>query len=267
VRRPFVVAAASAALVVALVAALAGCAGRAPSTTSPHSPAHTLSGTVTVLAAASLTESFDALAAGFEKRHPRVTVQTGYGGSGALAQQIVQGAPADVFASAADEPMETVTRAGLASRPIEFATNVLELIVPTGNPAHITSLADLAKPGVTTILCDVTVPCGAAATTLLRKTGVHVTPVSLEQDVKQVLTKIELDEADAGLVYATDAKAAADKVETVAVPEASTVVNHYPIVVLSDAPNAVAAAAFERYVLGPDGRKVLRDAGFGPPAG
>lgn len=261
-RHPLAVAATATALAVAL----AGCTGGASSSPAPHPPTHTLAGGVTVLAAASLTESFDALAAGFEKRHPGVTVQTAYGGSGALAQQIVQGAPADVFASAADEPMTTVTRAGLASHPTEFATNVLELIVPKGNPAHITSLADLAKPGVTTILCDVTVPCGAAAKALLQKTGVHATPVSLEQDVKQVLTKVELDEADAGLVYVTDAKAAAGDVQTVAVPEAATVINRYPIVVLSHAPHPAAAAAFVRYVLGPEGRKVLRDAGFGPPS-
>jgi molybdate transport system substrate-binding protein len=264
VRHPRVVAASGA---LAVAVALAGCAGGASSTPSSHAPTHNLSGSVTVLAAASLTESFDELAARFERRHPGVTVQTSYGGSGALAQQIVQGAPADVFASAADEPMTTVRSAGLASRPTEFATNVLQLVVPPGNPAHVTSLADLARPGITTILCDPTVPCGAAANTLLRKTGVHVTPVSLEQDVKQVLTKIELDEADAGLVYATDAKVAGSKVQTIAVPAASTVVNPYPIVVLSDAPHPAAAAAFVRYVLGPDGRKVLRDAGFGPPAG
>lgn len=266
-RSPFVVTAVSAALAGALVTALAGCAAGDSSSTSSRAPTHALSGSVTVLAAASLTGSFDALAEGFEKLYPGVTVRTSYGGSGALAQQIVQGAPADVFASAADEPMSTVTKAGLAGQPAEFATNVLELIVPTGNPARITGLSDLAKPGVTAILCDVTVPCGAAAKTLLQKAGVTFTPVSLEQDVKQVLAKVELGEADAGLVYVTDAKAAAGRVQTVAVPQAAGVVNDYPIAVLKDAPNAAAARAFERYVLGPSGRKALRDAGFGPPAG
>jgi len=247
------------------VLALAGCAagaGTRPSST-PTATKDALSGTVTVLAAASLTETFDGLAKTFEKRHPGVTVSTTYGGSGALAQQIVQGAPVDVFASAADAPMTTVTQAGLASHPTEFATNVLELVVPPGNPAHVTSLADLAKPGLKVVLCDVVVPCGSAAQTLLQKTGVAVKPVSLEQDVKQVLAKVELDEADAGLVYVTDAKSAAGKVETVAVPEAKTVVNDYPIVVLKGAPNAPAARAFVDYVLGPAGTKALKDAGFG----
>lgn len=251
----------------AVVGLLAGCASgtsaSSPGASSPAASADELSGTVTVLAAASLTETFDALGDGFRRLHPKVTVQTSYGGSGALAQQIVQGAPADVFASAADAPMTTVTKAGLASDPTEFATNVLELIVPKGNPAHVRSLADLAKPGVKTILCDVSVPCGSAAQALLAKTGVSVQPVSLEQDVKQVLSKIELDEADAGLVYVTDAKSAAGRVTTVPVPEARSVINDYPIVVLKDAPNRKAAAAFVDYVLGPAGTKALRDAGFG----
>jgi molybdate transport system substrate-binding protein len=125
------------------------------------------------------------------------------------------------------------------------------------------TLADLSKPGVKVVLCDVTVPCGSAAQALLQKTGVAVTPVSLEQDVKQVLSKVELDEADAGLVYVTDAKSAAGKVQTVDVPEATSVINDYPIVVLNNAQNAAAAKAFVDYVLGPVGTKALKDAGFG----
>ncbi len=251
-------------LALAALVALAGCsAGAATPSASPTVTRDPLTGSVTVLAAASLTETFDALGASFEKRHPGVTVSTTYGGSGALAQQIVQGAPVDVFASAADAPMTTVTQAGLASDPTEFATNVLELIVPKGNPGGVTKLSDLTKPGLKVVLCDVTVPCGSAAQTLLQKEGVAVTPVSLEQDVKQVLAKVELGEADAGLVYVTDAKSAGDKVTTVAVPEASTVINDYPIVVLKNAPNPAAARAFVRYVLGPVGTKALKDAGFG----
>ncbi|MGN6324563.1 molybdate ABC transporter substrate-binding protein [Pseudolysinimonas sp.] len=219
---------------------------------------------MTVLAAASLTETFDALGAGFEKRHPGVTVSTTYGGSGALAQQIVQGAPVDVFASAAGAPMMTVTKAGLAARPTVFATNVLELVVPKGNPAHVESLADLSRPGLKVVLCDMTVPCGSAAQTLLQKAGVAVRPVSLEQDVKQVLSKVELDEADAGLVYVTDARSAHGEVATVDVPEATAVVNDYPIAVLEKAPNPAAARAFVAYVRSPVGTKALRDAGFGP---
>ena len=254
----------SAALAAAAILALAGCTAAAPPASSSSPTAAPLSGTVTVLAAASLTETFDALGARFEKEHPGVTVSTTYGGSGALAQQIVQGAPVDVFASAADAPMTTVTRAGLATRPAVFATNVLELVVPKGNPGHVTSLADLSRPGLKVVLCDVTVPCGSAAQTLLQKEGVAAKPVSLEQDVKQVLSKVELDEADAGLVYVTDARSAGGEVATVDVPEATTVVNDYPITVLRAAPNPAAARAFVAYVLGPVGTKELRDAGFGP---
>lgn len=255
----------AAALAVGVAAALvlAACSAGTPSAASPTPSSTPLTGTVTVLAAASLTETFDQLASGFETANPGVTVRASYGGSGALAQQIVQGAPVDVFASAADAPMATVTKAGLATAPTEFATNVLELVVPPGNPAGVRSLADLAKPGVATILCDVSVPCGSAAQTLLQKAGVTVKPVSLEQDVKQVLAKVELGEADAGLVYVTDAKSAGTKVGTVSVPEAAQVVNHYPIAVLTNAPNPVAARAFEAYVLGPAGRAALQKAGFG----
>jgi molybdate transport system substrate-binding protein len=254
-------------LVVALAIAvigLAGCAGTATAASSPPSGSHDpLSGTITVLAAASLTDTFTALGKRFEKAHPGVTVQESFGGSATLAQQVVQGAPADVFASAADAPMATVTAAGLASDPTTFATNVLELVVPKANPAGITKLSDLARPGVKTILCDPSQPCGAAARALLAATGVRITPVSLEQDVSSVLTKVELDEADAGLVYVTDARSAGDAVRAIPVPQASEVVNDYPIVVLRHAPNPRAATAFVAYVLGPIGAKALRDAGFG----
>ncbi len=243
---------------------LAGCASATPSSTPRATVTKDpLSGTVTVLAAASLTETFDSLAASFEKLHPNVTITSSYGGSGALAQQIVAGAPVDVFASAADAPMKVVTDAGLATNPTAFATNVLQLVVPTGNPAGVKTIADLANPSVKVILCDVTVPCGSAAQTLLTKVGVTVKPVSLETDVKQVLSKIELDEADAGLVYVTDAKTAAGKVQTIDVPEAKTVINDYPIVTLTKSANPKAAQAFVDYITGPVGRKALRDAGFG----
>jgi molybdate transport system substrate-binding protein len=246
---------------------LAGCAGAgdgpAPAASSASATRDPLTGTVTVLAAASLTDTFGSLARSFEKQHPNVTIRQSFGGSATLAAQIVQGAPVDVFASAADAPMATVTRAGLASHPVEFATNVLELVVPKGNPAHIASLKDLTRPGVKTILCDPTQPCGSASVALFRATGLSVTPVSLEQDVSSVLTKVELDEADAGLVYVTDAKAAGGKVQTIAIPEAKSVVNDYPIVVLKGAPNPRAAKAYEEYLTGPVGSKVLRTAGFG----
>lgn len=245
---------------------LAGCASAAgsPSSGSTTATADPLTGTVTVLAAASLTESFETLAASFHTAHPGVTVTFDLGGSSALATQITQGAPADVFASANQSTMKTVSDAKLTDgAPTLFATNVLTLVVPPGNPAHITSLTDLTRPGVKSALCDTTVPCGVAAQQLFTAEGLRVTPVTLEQDVKAVLTKFELDEVDAGLVYVTDAKSAEGKVDTVAVPAAAKVVNDYPIALLKNATDKKAAAAFIAYVLSAPGQKVLHDAGFG----
>ena len=253
-------------LVVVAALALAGCATTpTPATTTASSTPDTLTGSLTISAAASLTGTFDALKKQFEAAHPNVTVTINYGGSSALATQITSGAPADVFAAANDSTMKTVTDAGLASAPATFATNVLELAVPAGNPGKVTGLSDLANPALTIVLCDTAVPCGSAAQALLTKAGVMAAPDSLEQDVKSVLTKLSLDEADAGLVYVTDVKAAGDKVEGIAVPEAASVVNNYPIVVLSGAKNPDAAAAWVAYVLSPAGRSVLQAAGFGAP--
>jgi molybdate transport system substrate-binding protein len=244
---------------------LAGCAAPAagPNPTRADDPLH---GTVTVLAAASLTEVYGKLAAQFEKLHPAVTVAESFGGSSALAAQLVQGAPADIFASANDATMTTVTDAGLADgAPVVFATNTLTLIVPPSNPAGVTTIADLAKPGVKVALCDTTVPCGSAAVSLLAAEKLAVTPVTLETDVKAVLTKVELDEVDAGLVYVTDARTAGGKVVQLAVPDAANVVNRYPIVVLSGSRNKAAARAFEQFILSPTGRAALANAGFGAP--
>ena len=244
---------------------LAGCSApsAAPTATTPADP---LKGTVTVLAAASLTEVYGDLAARFEKLHPNVTITESFGGSSALAAQIVQGAPADIFATANEATMKTVTDAGLADgTPVVYATNVLTLVVPPSNPAGVTSVADLAKPGVKVALCDKTVPCGSAAIGLLAAEKLTVTPVTLETDVKAVLTKVELNEVDAGLVYVTDAKTAGDKVKQIAVPDAANVVNRYPIVVLSGSTNKSAARAFEQFILSPTGLAALKQAGFGAP--
>jgi len=142
---------------------------------------------------------------------------------------------------------------------------VLTLVVPPSNRAAITSVADLAKPGVKVALCDKTVPCGSAAIALLAAEKVSVTPVTLETDVKAVLTKVELDEVDAGLVYVTDARTADDKVRQIAVPDAANVVNRYPIVLLSRSTNKAAARAFERFILSATGLAALKKAGFGAP--
>jgi molybdate transport system substrate-binding protein len=263
VRAAAVATATSLALLPALL--LAGCAGAAPGPQQTEA-ADPLSGSVTVLAAASLTEVDNELAARFEKLHPRVTITLSYGCSSALAGQIVQGAPADLFATANEATMKTVTDAGLTDgAPIVYATNMLQLIVPPGNPGHVTSLRDLTRPGVKVALCDSTVPCGAAAATLFATAGITVKPVTLEQDVKAVLTKVELDEVDAGLVYVSDATTAGDKVDRVAVPQAATVINRYPIALLTGSTNKAAARAFERFILSTTGLAVLKKAGFGAP--
>lgn len=256
-----------AALAVAVSAALLLAACSTPSAAPTATPtADPLKGTVTVLAAASLTEVYGDLAARFEKLHPNVTITENFGGSSALAAQIVQGAPADIFATANEATMKTVTDAGLADgTPVVYATNVLTLVVPPTNPAGVTSLADLAKPGVKVALCDKTVPCGSAAIGLLAAEKLTVTPVTLETDVKAVLTKVELNEVDAGLVYVTDAKTAGDKVKQLSVPDAANVVNRYAIAVLSGSTNKSAAQAFEQFILSPTGLAALKQAGFGAP--
>lgn len=252
---------------VALTIALAGCSasdgpeGEGPGTEIPDPVA----GTITVFAAASLTEVFGELETAFEQQHPNADVVLSFGGSGALATQIIEGAPADVFAAASGAPMTTVTDAGDASDPTVFTTNTLEIAVPVGNPAGITGLADIANPDLTIVLCDPSVPCGAAAETLLQAAGLTGAPDSLEEDVKAVLTKIELGEADAGLVYVTDVVAAGDRVEGIEVPEAADVINKYPIAVITGAPNPEGAQAWVDFVLSEEGQAALAAAGFVAP--
>jgi molybdate transport system substrate-binding protein len=246
---------------------LAGCGGGgASSGTAPTSAAGTASGTLTVLAAASLTETFNALGRRFESAHPGTTVRFSYGGSSQLAAQIVQGSPADVFAAASATTMKTVTDAKLtAAAPTTFARNVLEIATPPGNPKGIKTFADLAKPGVKVVVCAPAVPCGAAEQTVEKATGTKLSPVSQETDVKSVLTKVETGNADAGLVYVTDVKSAGDKVVGVQFPEASKATTTYPIAVLKDAPQAALAQQFTALVTGPEGRQALQQAGFGAP--
>jgi molybdate transport system substrate-binding protein len=222
-----------------------------------------LDGEVTVFAAASLTGVFDTLAERFEQENPGVDVVLNFGGSSGLAEQIVQGAPADVFASADAATMDEVAEHGLVTDPVVFASNTLEIAVPAGNPAVIDSLEDLARDDVTVALCDVAVPCGAATAAVFAVAGVDPAPDTLEQDVRAVLTKVRLGEVDAGLVYLTDVLAAGEDVEGIEFDEAADAVNEYPIAALADAPDA--AAAFVAFVLGDDSRAVLDEAGFGGP--
>jgi molybdate transport system substrate-binding protein len=234
------------------------------SASSSSSPA--VSGTVTVFAAASLQDTFTELGKKFEAAHPGTSVKFNFGGSSALAQSIVSGAPADVFAAASPATMKTVSDAkDNASDPEVFVRNTLEIAVPKGNPKHIASLKDLAAPGVKVALCAQQVPCGAAALTALKAGNVNLTPVSLEQDVKSALTKVELGEVDASVVYQTDVKAAGGKVDGVDFPEAAKAINDYPIADLAKAPNAAGAKAFVQYVESPEGIAVLTAAGFQTP--
>ncbi|WP_431795150.1 molybdate ABC transporter substrate-binding protein [Microbacterium enclense] len=245
-------------LILALAAALtlAGCA--APS--APTGSAGAVSGTVEVYAAASLQRAFDEIAVSFEQAHPEIDVATVYDGSRTLATQIQQGAPADVFASADEKSMAGI--GDLALDPRVFAANTLVIAVPAGNPGAVAGLADLAL--VPTVLCASEVPCGAAAATLLQNAGVSVTPVSAEQNVTAVLTKVAAGDAQAGLVYATDV-AGRDDVDGVVPDGADAVVNRYPITPVRDAANPSAAAAFTAFVLSDEGRRILSDAGFRAP--
>jgi molybdate transport system substrate-binding protein len=223
-------------------------------------------GKLTVLAASSLTETFNQIGKDFEAANPGISVTFSYAGSSALAQQITAGAPADVFASASPATMKTVTDAGDATgTPTVFVKNQLVIAVPKGNPKGIEGLSDLTKPGVKVAECAKEVPCGAAAVTALAAANVKLTPVTLEQDVKSALSKVKLGEVDAALVYRTDAKSDTADVDGIEFPESAKAINNYPIVALKSAPNPSAAAAFVAFVETPAEIKVLTDAGFQQP--
>jgi molybdate transport system substrate-binding protein len=239
-----------------LVAALAGCGSSSAGDTAPTT-------TVTVFAAASLTEAFTRIAEELEADDPGTTVVLSFGASSALAQQIVNGAPADVFAAASPATMATVVDAGDAAEPQVFARNTLQIAVPADGPDL--ALADFADPGRTLALCAPEVPCGAAAATAFAAAGVVPRPDTLEQDVKAALSKVRLGEVDAALVYRTDVLAAGDDVRGIDVPEAAEAVNDYPIATVVDSRNRDAATVFVERVLSEQGQQVLADAGFDRP--
>ncbi|OFI38278.1 molybdate ABC transporter substrate-binding protein [Arthrobacter sp. SW1] len=222
--------------------------------------------TLTVYAAASLKKTFTGLAKAFERSHPGTKVVLNFAGSSDLATQISQGAPADVFASADTKNMDKLADAGLLDgEPADFATNVLEIAVPPGNPASISAFADLAKPGVKVVVCAPQVPCGAATEKVEKGTGVGLKPVSEESSVTDVLGKVISGEADAGLVYATDVLSAGNKAKGIPFPEAAQAVNTYPIATVGVAKNKELAKAFVELVTGAEGREALADSGFGAP--
>lgn len=254
-----------AALLALAVLAVAGC-GSNEAPAAGDAEGSGVTGEITVFAAASLTEVFTRLGKDFEAAHPGTTVRYNFGASSALAQQINQGAPADVFASAAPTNMKQVTDTGaVTTAPVTFARNRLQIAVPKDNPGNVTGLADLAKTELKIALCAEQVPCGAAAKKALQAAGVTAEPDTLEQDVKAVLTKVRLGEVDAALVYRTDVRSAAADVEGIPFPEADKAVNDYPIATLAKAPNAAGAEAFADFVLSGRGRAVLTEAGFEGP--
>ena len=236
-----------------LLAPLAGCAGGAEDTR-----------TLDVLAAASLTGTFETLAAEFEKEHPGVEVRLSFGSSATLAQQVLEGAPADVLATADLVTMETAADGGGVRDPRVFASNRMVLVTTAEKSGPVRAIGDLDDAGVTFVSCVESAPCGKVADRLLTENDVRTPPVSLEPDVRAVLTKVLSREVDAGLVYVTDAEEAADDVRAVPVPGSAEQLTSYALAVTEGADDPEAARLWTAYVLGDPGRRVLDDAGFGP---
>ncbi len=238
------------------LALLAACGGGGPKA-APS--------TVIVFAAASLTGAFEQIATDFEAANPGTDVVLNLGASSALAQQILSGAPVDVFAAASPATMKTVTDAGDAAGPQVFARNRLQIAVPPDDPGKVTRLADFADPALKIALCAPKVPCGAAAARVFAVAGLTPSVDTEEQDVRAALAKVVLGEVDAALVYRTDVLAAGAEVKGIAFPEADEAVNDYPVAVTTDAQNPRAAAALVAHVLSAKGQAVLAAAGFDRP--
>ena len=252
---------AASALLLLVAGACSGVGGAGA--TTPGAPA--VEGEVVVFAAASLSDAFDTIAEGFEAQHPGASVTFNLGASNALATQVADGAPADVLATASERTMTTVADAGLVEgEPTTFIANVLQIAVAPGNPLGIAGLDDLADPGLVLVLAAPEVPAGRYAAEALADAGVEATPSSLETDVRAALARVELGEADAAIVYASDVVAAGDAVEGVAIRDEDNVAAEYPIAVLAGAPNPAGADAFVRWVLGEEAQAALLEAGFTP---
>lgn len=255
------------ALVVASSVLLAACGSSSSSSSSGATSATAASGSssssdshATVLAAASLTKVFPQIDS---------TAKYTFGGSGALETDIEQGAPADVFAAASPKQPAALFAKGLVDKPVEFATNTLVLVVPKGNPAHITSVSGITKPGVKLVICDASVPCGDYARTAFKNLGITSAAmknvVSQTADVTQTVAEVALGQADAGFVYITDADAAAGKVSVIRLPPQAKPGAEDFIAVVKSAPHPAAAKAFVALVLSPAGQAKLRADGFGAP--
>ena len=251
----------------AMVTLLVACSS-SKSTTAPTTTASTaarVTGAVSVFAAASLTEAFNAAKATITAANPGVTLTYNFAGSNTLVAQIQQGAPADVFASADQKNMNTLVAAGLVDAPVAFAKNKLEIAVAPGNPKHITGLADLARPGVTTVLEAPGVPAGDYTRHVEKQLGITITPKSLDPDVKTALTKVTSGEVDATVVYVTDVHAAGAKVAGVSLPDDQQPSIVYPIAVVKATKNRTAAQAFVQSAISGDVQRALEAAGFLAP--
>jgi molybdate transport system substrate-binding protein len=260
------------AALLALVALVASGCGDTTNNTVPAAsttsrPAESLSGDLEVFAAASLTEAFTEMGNTFEAAHPNVKVAFNFAASSALAEQIDQGGRADVFVSADESNMKKVTDAANATDPKPIARNRLAILVETGNPKGITGLADLGRSNVVFVLCAPEVPCGKYGAAALQRAGVTAQPASLEENVKAVVSKVTLGEADAGIVYVTDVKAAGDKAQGVDIDIANdpTLEAVYPIAVTTQSTNTDAANAWIDYALSDAGQATLAKYGFLAP--
>jgi len=256
---------------VAVGALSAACGSSSEKTSSGATPTSTsksptaLSGTITVFAAASLSETFTALGHQFQAEHPGTRVTFSFGASSALAQQIIAGAPADVFASASTKNMTQVTAAGDAQDPRTFARNTAEIAVAPADASTVSNVTDLGKPGVKVALCQPQVPCGVLAQQVLAKSQVTVKPVTQGLDVKTTLAYVTSGEVDAAIVYVTDVKAAGAKVKGVQIPPSDNASTAYPLASVTASRNRALATAFEDFVLSPTGQGALGKAGFQSP--
>jgi len=234
-------------------------------TTGAPAEESALEGDITVFAAASLTDAFGEVGEAFQAENPDVSVEFSFEGSSALREQILAGAPADVFASANTSNMDQVVEGGAASDPQDFVTNQLQIAVPTGNPAGVTGLDDFAHADLLIGLCAEEVPCGEFGREVLTNAGVTPSIDTNEPDVRSLLTKIEAGDLDAGIVYVTDVMAAGDAVEGIDIPADQNVTATYPIASLTDSGNAEVAGAFVEFVLSDEGQDILTSYGFGSP--
>jgi molybdate transport system substrate-binding protein len=248
----------------ALLLAVGACSGTGSGAPAAGSGSTAPTASITVFAAASLTEAFTQIGTDFQARTGAM-VTFNFGSSAMLASQIVSGAPADVFAAASPATMKTVTDAQGADTPVSFASNSLQIAVPAGNPGRIAGLADFADESKAIAVCAPQVPCGAAAVKVFEAAGITAKPDTLEADVKAALAKVAADEVDAALVYRTDVIAEPTKVDGIDFPEAASAVNDYPIALLAHSKSPEVAQAFVDYVTSPDGQAVLDKAGFARP--